>query len=131
MTKDEIVRSLNVCADSKTCEGCSCKDENSFCKNKLMRVAAKVIESYAEERKDNVNTINRLRLDKETLLEMIDDKYTKKQLVQAVNDIFDDTTTMDLNSTSQSVGAFLRLIDADGFMAVLLDGTVEIRLNEE
>lgn len=131
MTKDEIVRSLNICADQVECSGCGLRGESGFCEGKLMRIAAQIIESYAEGCKEDGLTIQNLKLDKETLEEMLEQKYTKKQLIQAVNDIFDDTVTEDLNSTGQSVGAFLRLIDADGYMAVLPDGTVEIRLNEE
>lgn len=131
MTIDEIVRSLNVCADEIECRQCSFKCVERSCKNELMRKAAKVIDRYEEKRKEDASTIQKLMLDKETIEEMLEQKHTKKQLVQAVNDIFDDTETEDLNSTAQSVGAFLRLIDADGYMAVLPDGTVEIRLNEE
>lgn len=113
MTKDEIVRNLRSCA---------CQTWNEL-----------VFGEIEDERvfEVAVNTIHKLMEDKETLEEMLEQKYTKKQLVQAVNDIFEDTVTEDLNSTAQSVGAFLRLIDADGYMAIMPDGTVEIRLNEE
>lgn len=130
MTKDEIVRSLNICADQVECRGCVLRDEKEFCEGKLMRIAAKVIESYAEKCRKNESAIQKLELDKETLEEMLEEKYTKKQLIQAVNDILEDTTSEDLHSTIQSVMTFLRLIDADGYFAFQMDGTAEIRLNE-
>ena len=130
MTKDEIVRSLNVCADEIECRQCSFKCVERSCKNELMRKAAKVIDSYEEKRKQDASTIQKLMLDKETLEEMLEEKYTKKQLVQAVNDILEDTSVEDLNSVAQSAVAFLRLIDADGYFAILPDGTAEIRLSE-
>lgn len=131
MTIDEIVRSLNVCADQVACTECSFKNSERFCKNELARTAAKVIDRFVEKRKEDASTIQKLKLDKETLEEMLEQKYTKEQLVQAVNDIIEDTVTEDLSSTAQSVCAFLRLIDADGYFAILLDGTAEIRLEGE
>lgn len=144
MTEIEIKKSLAVCSNGATCDECYYKPCTN-CKGELMKDSLRAIEFLSGERRKNaetikvmqenrendVRTIHNLQRDIDTWAEMLEQKYTKKQLAQAVNDIFDDTVTEDLNSTGQAVGAFLRLIDADGYMAVLPDGTVEIRLNEE
>lgn len=112
------------------CDGCPYRDRE-HCDTDLFRDAISYIKAVHAKASEDATAINKLMLDKETLEEMLEQKYTKKQLVQAVNDILDDTVTEDLGSTSQSVCAFLRLIDADGYFAILPDGTAEIRLNEE
>lgn len=112
------------------CVGCPYSD-NENCDTELFEDALHYIKAIHAKASEDATIINKLELDKETLEEMLAEKYTKKQLVQAVNDILDDTVTEDLGSTSQSVCAFLRLIDADGYFAILPDGTAEIRLNEE
>lgn len=145
MSNEAIMTALGICTDldGETCEGCpyalyrDCKrmigkDSLVAIKNlsDQMSEAKKTIDTLHELRAIDADTIRNLQMDIETWAEMFEQKYTKKQLVQAVNDIFDDTVTEDLNSTAQSVCAFLRLIDADGFMAILPDGTTEIRLAE-
>ncbi len=129
MKFDEIIKGMERC---KTGECGSCPYySREECDTDLLGDALNYIMALNEKASADASIIHKLNLGKETLEEMLEQKYTKKQLVQAVNDIFDDTEIKDLNSTAQSVGEFLRLIDADGYMAVLPGGTVEIRLNEE
>lgn len=130
-----MTETLKVIAGMQCCKACECDGcpycGSDHCDTELFEDAIHYINAIHAKASEDATAINKLMLDKETLEEMLAEKYTKKQLVQAVNDIFDDTVTEDLNSTAQSVCAFLRLIDADGYLAILLDGKVEIRLNEE
>lgn len=130
MTENDVMNSLKICSELETCEGCSYVDDPGYCKKSLMKAAYNVIKLQQDHLASASDDIRKLQLDKETLEEMVAVKYTTKQLVQAVNDILDDTVIEDHSSTIQSVVAFLRLIDADGYFAFLPDGTAEIRLSE-
>ncbi len=125
----KVIAGMQHCKDCE-CDGCPYRG-SEHCDTELFEDALHYIKCIHAKASEDATIINKLMLDKETLEEMLEAKYTKEQLVQAVNDIFDGTETEDLNSTAQSVCAFLRLIDADGYFAILPDGTAEIRLNEE
>lgn len=125
---DKIVKGMQSCKHCE-CDGCPYRG-NEHCDTDLFEDALSYIMSINAKASEDARIINKLELDKETLEEMLEAKYTKEQLVQAVNDIIEDTVTEDLSSTAQSVCNFLRLIDADGYFAILPDGTAEIRLSE-
>ena len=125
---DNIIKGMVCCKDCE-CDGCPYRGRAN-CDTDLLEDALHYINSIHAKASADAAIINKLMVDKETLEEMLEQKYTKEQLVQAVNDIIEDTVIEDLSSTAQSVCAFLRLIDADGYFAILPDGTAEIRLNE-